>query len=60
MGLGDKLEHAGEEAKGKVKEAVGDATNNPNLEAEGQADQAEANVKQAGDKLGDAVRDVTR
>jgi uncharacterized protein YjbJ (UPF0337 family) len=60
MGLGDKLEHAGEEAKGKVKEAVGDATNNPNLEAEGQADQAAANVKQAGDKVGDAVNDITR
>jgi uncharacterized protein YjbJ (UPF0337 family) len=60
MGLGDKIEHAGEEAKGKIKEAVGRGTDDPDLEAEGQTDQAAANVKQAGDKVGDAVRDITR
>lgn len=58
MGLDDKLEHAAEEAKGKVKEGVGRATDDERLEAEGRGDQASANVKQAGDKAADAVDDV--
>ncbi|GCD19150.1 CsbD family protein [Cellulomonas algicola] len=58
MGLDDKIEHAAEEAKGKVKEGAGRASGNERLEAEGQADQASANVKQAGDKAKDAVDDV--
>jgi len=56
VGLGDKLEHVGEEVKGKVKEFTGDVTDNPDLEAEGQADQAAANIKQAGDDAADAAR----
>ena len=58
MGLDDKIEHAAEEAKGKVKEGAGRASGNERLEAEGQAGQASANVKQAGDKAKDAVDDV--
>jgi uncharacterized protein YjbJ (UPF0337 family) len=57
--LGDKAKHAGEEAMGKVKEGVGKATGDESTEREGQADQAKANVKQAGDKVADAVHDVT-
>jgi uncharacterized protein YjbJ (UPF0337 family) len=56
MGLGDKVEHAAEEAKGKVKEGFGKATGNERVEAEGQADQASANVKQAGDDVADAAK----
>ena len=56
MGLGDKIEHAAEEAKGKVKEGFGKATDNERVEAEGQADQASANVKQAGDDVADAAK----
>ena len=56
MGLGDKIEHAAEEAKGKVKEGFGKATGNERVEAEGQADQASANVKQAGDDVADAAK----
>ena len=58
MGIGDKIKHAAEEAVGKVKEATGNATDNESLKAEGQADQASANTKQAGDKIGDAAKDV--
>ncbi len=58
MGMGDKIEHKAEEAKGAVKEGVGKATGNESLEAEGQADQAAANVKQAGDKVKDAASDA--
>lgn len=56
MGLDDKVKNAAQEAGGKAKEAVGDATDNERLEAEGQADQTEANLKQAGEKVKDAFK----
>ncbi len=58
MSLGDKIKHAGEEAVGKVKEATGKATGDEEMEARGQGEQAGANVKQAGDKVGDAAKSV--
>ena len=58
MGVGDKIQNAGEEAAGTVKETAGRATGNQSLEAEGRADQASANVKQAGEKAKDAVKDA--
>ncbi|MTD14669.1 CsbD family protein [Nakamurella sp. YIM 132087] len=58
MSMGDKIKHAAEEVGGKVKETAGRATNNEDLQAEGQADQASANVKQAGDKVEDAAKDA--
>ncbi len=58
MGIGDKIKHAGEEAVGKVKEATGHATDNESLEARGQAEQAAANTKQAGDDIGDAAKNA--
>ena len=59
MGMGDKIQNAAQEAKGKVKEGVGDATDNERMEAEGVGDQVEANVKQAGEKAKDAWKDAT-
>ncbi|UNX54510.1 CsbD family protein [Georgenia sp. TF02-10] len=56
MGLGDKISNAAEEAKGKAKKAAGDATDNPRLQAEGQADKSSANVKQAGENVKDALK----
>ena len=58
MGVGDKIRNAGEEAVGKVKETTGRATDNQSLESEGRADQASANIKRAGEKAKDAVKDV--
>ena len=58
MTMGDKIKHAGEEAVGKVKETTGKVTGNESLEARGQAEQAEADVKQAGDHAKDAAKDV--
>jgi uncharacterized protein YjbJ (UPF0337 family) len=58
MSFGDKVEHKTEEAKGQAKESWGTATGDPDLRAEGRADQDEANVKQAGDKVKDAAHDV--
>ena len=58
MSMGDKIKHAGEEAVGKTKEVAGKLTGNEDLEARGQAEQAEADAKQAGDKVADAAKDV--
>lgn len=46
MGLGDDIKNKAQETKGKIKEGIGDATDNERLEAEGKMDQAKANVKQ--------------
>ncbi|MBB1511485.1 CsbD family protein [Tessaracoccus sp. MC1627] len=56
MGIDDKISNAAQEAAGKVKEGVGKATDNERLEAEGHADQAAADVKQAGEKIKDAFK----
>ncbi|MCC6495581.1 MAG: CsbD family protein [Propionibacteriaceae bacterium] len=56
MGIDDKIKNAAQEAKGKIKEGVGDMTDNERLEAEGKADQAAANVKQAGEDVKDAFK----
>ena len=58
MGLDDKISNAGENVAGKVKEATGKVTHNRDLEAEGKADQAAADVKQAREKVKDAAKDV--
>ena len=55
MGLDDKIDNKAEEFGGKAKEGVGCATGDESLEAEGRGDQASSNVKQAGEKLKDAV-----
>ena len=59
MGAGDKMEHKAEEVAGKVKEGLGDASGDRDLEAEGQAEQSKANVKQAGDNVADALREAS-
>jgi uncharacterized protein YjbJ (UPF0337 family) len=58
VGLDDKLDNEATEAKGKVKEAAGSATDNDDLEAEGRADRGEAKVKKAGEHVKDAADDV--
>lgn len=54
MGLDDKIGNKAEEAKGKVKEGVGDAADDKSLKAEGKNDQTKSNLKQAGEKVKDA------
>ncbi|MCY0905970.1 CsbD family protein [Arthrobacter sp. H14-L1] len=56
MGLGDKIENAGQKLTGKAKEGAGEATNDDGLKAEGQADQTKGNLKQAGEKVKDAFK----
>jgi uncharacterized protein YjbJ (UPF0337 family) len=56
MGLDDKIENKAEELKGQGKEAVGQATDDDELKAEGQFDQAKGNIKQAGEKIKDIFK----
>jgi uncharacterized protein YjbJ (UPF0337 family) len=56
MSVDDKAENKAEELKGKGKEAVGRATDDEQLEAEGQTDQAKGNIKQAGEKIKDIFK----
>ncbi len=58
MSYTDKAKNQAEEAKGKVKEWVGDKTDNEDLQAEGVADQTKAHAKQAGEHVKDAAHDV--
>ena len=56
MGLGDKIENAAQDAKGKAKEAAGDATDDQDLKSEGVADQAGAKVKKAAENVKDIFK----
>ena len=56
MGTGNKAKNAAEAVKGKVKAAVGDVTDNRDLQAEGEAEKTKANLKQAGEKAKDAFK----
>jgi uncharacterized protein YjbJ (UPF0337 family) len=56
MGADDKLQNSGENLQGKAKEAAGKLTDNERLEAEGKGDQAQSDIKQAGEKVKDAFK----
>ena len=52
----DKVAHKATEVKGKVKEGVGRATDDEELEAEGQADQAKATSSRPGTRSKDVFK----
>jgi uncharacterized protein YjbJ (UPF0337 family) len=54
MSATDKIKNTVEDAKGKTKEAAGEATDNRRLKTEGKADQIKSDLKQAGEKVKDA------
>jgi len=64
MGLPNEDEVKGkfDQAKGAVKENIGRATNDPDMESEGQADRAGGNIREgfgtARRKVGDAIEDI--
>lgn len=58
MGADDKIQNKAQELGGKGKEAVGGATGDDRLKAEGQADQSESKLKQAGEKVKDAGKNI--
>ena len=49
-----------DDAKGRVKEAVGDLTDDKDLKREGQLDRATGAVKEKVDDAADAVKDKVR
>jgi uncharacterized protein YjbJ (UPF0337 family) len=55
MGLMDKFRNKGEAVKGGAKQKVGNATGNEQWQAEGKVDSAKGNLKQAGEKVKDAL-----
>jgi len=57
MGADDKAKNKAEELKGQAKEGLGRATDDQELEAEGEGDQAKSDLKQAGEQVKDAFKD---
>jgi uncharacterized protein YjbJ (UPF0337 family) len=55
----DKAKNSAQQAKGNIKEKVGAATGNEDLEAKGKSDQAKGSLKQAGEKVKDAAKGVS-
>lgn len=53
---GDKVKGMANEAAGNVKQGVGKATNNPNLQAEGKAQERKGEAQQAIGKAKDAIK----
>ena len=47
-----------DDAKGRVKEAAGDLTNDDDLKREGKVDQVVGNVKEAVNDVADKVKDA--
>jgi uncharacterized protein YjbJ (UPF0337 family) len=56
MSAEDKAANKIDELAGKAKEAVGRATDNPDLEDAGKRQQAKSDLKQAGEKVKDAFK----
>jgi uncharacterized protein YjbJ (UPF0337 family) len=55
----DRISGAANKAKGAVKDAVGSATGDTKMQAEGKADKAKGTVQNAAGGAKDAVRDAT-
>lgn len=51
-------EHKVEDAKGRLKEAVGDVTDDKGLKREGKIDRASAAAKKTIEKAADKIKDI--
>ncbi|MHB8437688.1 MAG: CsbD family protein [Acidimicrobiales bacterium] len=56
MSSKDKIKDKSQQLKGKVKEVAGRGMGNESLEREGKLEQTKGNLKQAGEKVKDAIR----
>jgi uncharacterized protein YjbJ (UPF0337 family) len=56
MAAKDKAKNTTQRAKGKVKEVAGKVIGDDSLRAKGKSDQTKANLKQAGEKVKDALK----
>ena len=57
MGIDDKAKNMIDDVTGKVKEKVGEMTDNADLEAEGERDQAKADIGKATENVKDAFKE---
>jgi uncharacterized protein YjbJ (UPF0337 family) len=58
MGIADRASNKAQGAKGRVEEAAGTMSGDPDLKKKGKTDQAKARVKNAGEDLKDAADKV--
>ena len=58
FGKGDIMAGGADKAKGRVKKAVGELTDNKDLKREGEIDQVSGKVKDATQKVADKAREV--
>lgn len=58
-GIGCKIQNKAQQLGGKTNEALGKASNENPLQAEGMKHLAEANTKQAAELAKDATKDIT-
>jgi len=56
MSASDKIKAAAENVTGKAKEAIGNATDNDKLVAEGKADQAKGKTREAAEDVKDTFK----
>ncbi|WP_096595404.1 CsbD family protein [Calothrix sp. NIES-2098] len=56
MSLENRAKAVAKNIEGKVQEAIGEVTGNPNDKAEGQAKQAESQVRHTAENLKDEVK----
>jgi uncharacterized protein YjbJ (UPF0337 family) len=54
--MSDKMQDKAQELEGRAKSAVGGATDNRDMQAEGEKDKMAGNLKQAGEKVKDAFK----
>jgi uncharacterized protein YjbJ (UPF0337 family) len=56
MSADNKAANKMQQMKGKLKKNVGQATDDPGLEAEGRVEESKGDIKQAGEKVKDAFK----
>jgi uncharacterized protein YjbJ (UPF0337 family) len=57
MGADDKIKNVVTDVSGKVKEKIGQLTDDPEMQAEGQWDQTKADLSKAKENVKDAYKD---
>lgn len=60
MGFFDKLRNKTTSAKGRAKENIGRHNRDPKMTAEGRKERVEGGVKQVGEQVKDAAKDIRR
>jgi len=56
MSFADKVQNKAQELRGRIKRNAGEVTGDPELRAEGRAEETSAHLKQTGEKIKDVFR----